>query len=204
MSGLQCCDPAGHRRRSRARGRCLLVVASDVQEPSESHLLSMHRWRRTCSVKGGRNGEVRNRPNALHGRKTICPRLPGVPMLAPAFKISDGHERLVNDNNSASVKRSLGIPRHYEDFINRGELSAADRDLRAGFMDHADPPGRHQASKARRVGSRWWPMRNWQSDGPFSTTTPFWRQSAVVRELGRFAFLGLSSRDVSIIPGWSV
>jgi predicted ester cyclase len=33
------------------------------------------------------------------------------------------------------------VSRHYEDFINRGDLSAADRDLRSDFVDHAAPPG---------------------------------------------------------------
>jgi predicted ester cyclase len=33
------------------------------------------------------------------------------------------------------------VSRHYEDFINRGDLSAADRDLRSDFIDHAAPPG---------------------------------------------------------------
>jgi predicted ester cyclase len=33
------------------------------------------------------------------------------------------------------------VSRHYEDFVNRGELSAADRDLRPDFIDHAAPPG---------------------------------------------------------------
>ncbi|HEY1652246.1 MAG TPA: ester cyclase [Acidimicrobiales bacterium] len=33
------------------------------------------------------------------------------------------------------------MSRHYEDFINRGDLSAADRDLRADFIDHAAPEG---------------------------------------------------------------
>lgn len=32
------------------------------------------------------------------------------------------------------------VRRHYEDFINRGEMGAADRDLRADFVDHAAPP----------------------------------------------------------------
>jgi predicted ester cyclase len=33
------------------------------------------------------------------------------------------------------------VSRHYEDFINRGDLGAADRDLRPDFIDHAAPPG---------------------------------------------------------------
>jgi predicted ester cyclase len=33
------------------------------------------------------------------------------------------------------------VSRHYEDFINRGDLSAADRDLHPEFVDHAAPPG---------------------------------------------------------------
>jgi predicted ester cyclase len=33
------------------------------------------------------------------------------------------------------------VSKHYEDFINRGDLSAADRDLRSDFIDHAAPPG---------------------------------------------------------------
>jgi predicted ester cyclase len=33
------------------------------------------------------------------------------------------------------------VSRHYEDFINRGDLGAADRDLHPGFVDHAAPPG---------------------------------------------------------------
>lgn len=33
------------------------------------------------------------------------------------------------------------VSRHYEDFINSGDLSAADRDLRSDFIDHAAPPG---------------------------------------------------------------
>jgi len=33
------------------------------------------------------------------------------------------------------------VSRHYEDFINRGDLSAADRDLHPEFLDHAAQPG---------------------------------------------------------------
>jgi predicted ester cyclase len=33
------------------------------------------------------------------------------------------------------------VSRHYEDLINRGDLSAADRDLHPEFIDHAAPPG---------------------------------------------------------------
>jgi predicted ester cyclase len=33
------------------------------------------------------------------------------------------------------------VQRHYRDFINLGDASAADRDLRPDFIDHAAPPG---------------------------------------------------------------
>lgn len=33
------------------------------------------------------------------------------------------------------------VRRHYEDLVNRGDLGAADRDVRADFVDHAAPPG---------------------------------------------------------------
>jgi len=33
------------------------------------------------------------------------------------------------------------VLRHYEDFIDRGDLGAADRDLRPDFVDHAAPVG---------------------------------------------------------------
>jgi predicted ester cyclase len=33
------------------------------------------------------------------------------------------------------------VQRHYRDFINFGDASAADRDLRSDFVDHAAPPG---------------------------------------------------------------
>ena len=33
------------------------------------------------------------------------------------------------------------VSRHYDDFLNRGDMSAADRDLRPDFVDHAAPPG---------------------------------------------------------------
>jgi len=33
------------------------------------------------------------------------------------------------------------VHRHYEDFINGGDASAADRDLRPDFVDHAAPAG---------------------------------------------------------------
>jgi predicted ester cyclase len=32
------------------------------------------------------------------------------------------------------------VRRHYEDLVNRGDLTAADRDIRADFIDHAAPP----------------------------------------------------------------
>lgn len=31
------------------------------------------------------------------------------------------------------------VHRHYDDFVNRGDLAAADRDLRPDFVDHAAP-----------------------------------------------------------------
>jgi predicted ester cyclase len=39
------------------------------------------------------------------------------------------------------VSNKVLVSRHYEDFINKGDLSAADRDLRPDFIDHAAPPG---------------------------------------------------------------
>jgi len=33
------------------------------------------------------------------------------------------------------------VHRHYEDFINRADASAADRDLRPDFVDHSAPAG---------------------------------------------------------------
>jgi predicted ester cyclase len=33
------------------------------------------------------------------------------------------------------------VSRHYEEFLNSGDMSAADRDLRPDFVDHAAPPG---------------------------------------------------------------
>jgi predicted ester cyclase len=33
------------------------------------------------------------------------------------------------------------VSRHYEEFLNCGDMSAADRDLRPDFVDHAAPPG---------------------------------------------------------------
>jgi predicted ester cyclase len=44
------------------------------------------------------------------------------------------------------------VSRHYEDFINRGDLSAADRDLRPDFVDHASPPG---TSPGPESAKRW-------------------------------------------------
>ena len=35
----------------------------------------------------------------------------------------------------------LLVSRHYDDLINRGDLSAADRDIHPAFVDHAAPPG---------------------------------------------------------------
>ena len=33
------------------------------------------------------------------------------------------------------------VSRHYEEFLNQGDMSAADRHLRPDFVDHAAPPG---------------------------------------------------------------
>ena len=33
------------------------------------------------------------------------------------------------------------VSRHYEDLVNQGDTSAADRDLRPDFVDHGAPPG---------------------------------------------------------------
>jgi len=33
------------------------------------------------------------------------------------------------------------VRRHYDDLVNRGDLSAAERDLSEDFVDHAAPPG---------------------------------------------------------------
>ena len=33
------------------------------------------------------------------------------------------------------------VLRHYDEFLNNGDMSAAERDLRPDFVDHAAPPG---------------------------------------------------------------
>lgn len=33
------------------------------------------------------------------------------------------------------------VERHYGDLVNRGDMDAADRDVRADFVDHSSPPG---------------------------------------------------------------
>jgi SnoaL-like polyketide cyclase len=43
------------------------------------------------------------------------------------------------------------VRRHYEDFINRGDLSAADRDLRPDFIDHAAPPGTPPGPESAKI-----------------------------------------------------
>ena len=39
---------------------------------------------------------------------------------------------------SANIELVL---RHYDEFLNNGDMSAAERDLRPDFVDHAAPPG---------------------------------------------------------------
>ena len=36
---------------------------------------------------------------------------------------------------------ALLVSRHYEDLVNRGDLTAADRDIHPDFVDHEAPPG---------------------------------------------------------------
>ncbi len=42
---------------------------------------------------------------------------------------------------SSTVSNIRLVSRHYEDLVNRGDESAADRDVRPDFVDHAAPPG---------------------------------------------------------------
>jgi predicted ester cyclase len=44
-------------------------------------------------------------------------------------------------SDAATAANIALVSRHYEEFFNQGDMSAADRHLRPDFVDHAAPPG---------------------------------------------------------------
>lgn len=92
---------------------------------------------------------ARGRPSPLiplhHGLIPWSPRCPegrgyvGRPARSAA-RCRDRREPVAVSSDIEHPNAAL-VRRHYEDLVNRGDLSSADRDVRPDFVDHAAPPG---------------------------------------------------------------